>query len=320
MKNNTSLVYNFWLVLGDGLAIIAAFVAAYVLRVSLSHVALSADVHARDYVVALISLLPFWILIFGLLGLYNARVYDKRFSEFGRLLIGSFIGILFVISYSYIDNVTIFPARLVTVYGFGLVFFFSLLFRTIARAVRRELFVFGVGINNVLIVGDTAISHELIRSLANTGVTGYRVVGLVGGVKHPGKTGHGVPVYATLNSAIETIGDQSLHTIVQTELYADADRNDAVLNYAQENHIAYRFVPGNSELFVGKIEVDLFSSVPVIAVHQTALIGWGRVVKRLTDITLGGALLVLASPLMLFIGLLQMLSGTGSVFFRQTRL
>jgi heme/copper-type cytochrome/quinol oxidase subunit 1 len=98
MKNNTSLVYNFCLVLGDALAIITAFVVAYILRVSLSHVALSADVHARDYVVALVSLLPFWVLIFGLLGLYNSRIYDKRFSEFGRLIIGSFIGILFVIA------------------------------------------------------------------------------------------------------------------------------------------------------------------------------------------------------------------------------
>ena len=58
---------------------------------------------------------------------------------------------------------------------------------------------------------------------------------------------------------------------MQTELYADTDNNDEILTYAQENHVAYRFVPGNSELFVGKIEVDLFHAVPIIAVHQTAL-------------------------------------------------
>jgi exopolysaccharide biosynthesis polyprenyl glycosylphosphotransferase len=320
MKNNTSLVYNFCLVLGDALAIIAAFVAAYLLRVTLSHTVLSAQVHSRDYVIALVSLLPFWILIFGLLGLYNARNYDRRFSEFGRLLIGSFIGILFVISYSYIANVTIFPARLVTVYGFALVFFFSLLFRTVARGVRRELFVFGKGINNVLIVGDTGVSHELISQLSNVRITGYRVVGLVGGVKHRSKAASAVASFASIHEAIEGLNDATLHTIVQTELYADADRNDEVLSYAQENHIAYRFVPGNSELFVGNIEVDLFSSIPVIAVHQTALIGWGRIVKRLTDLVLGSLLLVGASPIMLLIAVLQKMSGVGSVFFRQTRL
>ncbi len=37
MKNNASIVYNFFLVLGDFLALISAFVVAYILRVSLSN-------------------------------------------------------------------------------------------------------------------------------------------------------------------------------------------------------------------------------------------------------------------------------------------
>ena len=320
MKNNTSLVYNFFLLISDALAIIAAFVAAYILRVSLSHVALSAQVHAHDYVVALISLLPFWLLIFALLGLYNSRNYDSRFSEFGRLLVGSFIGILFVISYSYMANVIIFPARLVTIYGFGLAFFFSLLFRTLARAIRRQLFVFGLGINHVLIVGDTPTTNHMITALADTRITGYHVAGVVGGVKHPLVAHPGHHEYKSFGEAITALEDKQLHTIIQTELYAKNELNEAVLNYAQENHIAYRFVPGNSGLFTGKIEVDLFQSVPVVAVHQTALIGWGRVVKRLTDLSLGSLLLLLASPIMLIIAIIQKLSGNGSVFFRQKRL
>jgi lipopolysaccharide/colanic/teichoic acid biosynthesis glycosyltransferase len=59
--------------------------------------------------------------------------------------------------------------------------------------------------------------------------------------------------------------------------------------------------------------------MPVIAVHQTALIGWGRIVKRLFDIIVGGLLLVILSPVILLIVLLQLLTG-GSVFFRQIRL
>src|SRR5206468_6961376 len=101
----------------DALAITTAFTIAYILRVSLNHTPLSANVHAHTYISILTGLLPFWILIFGLLGLYNHRIYEKRFTELGRLLIGTFIGILFVISYSYMTNTTIFPARLVTVYG-----------------------------------------------------------------------------------------------------------------------------------------------------------------------------------------------------------
>jgi exopolysaccharide biosynthesis polyprenyl glycosylphosphotransferase len=319
MKNNASLVYNFCLLIGDALAIALAFTVAYILRVTLSHRALSVQVHAHTYIWIVVSLLPFWLLIFALLGLYNARIHERRFSELGRLMVGSFIGILFVIGYAYVSDRVIFPARLVTLYAFGLAFFFTLLFRTFARGLRRELFSYGLGINNVLLVGDTSVTHELVRSLSNTKLTGYRVIGVVGGVKHPLHKDFAARVFANFAAALKALGERTPHTIVQTELYADAERNNEILSYAQENHIAYRFVPGNSELFVGNIQVDLFQAVPVIAVHQTALVGWGRVVKRLTDLLLGGLMLIVASPFMLLIALAERLSG-GPVFFRQERL
>ena len=68
MKNNASLVYNVFLVLADAFALTLAFTIAYILRVSLSHEALSANVQSNTYISILISLLPFWILIFALLG------------------------------------------------------------------------------------------------------------------------------------------------------------------------------------------------------------------------------------------------------------
>lgn len=320
MKNNASLVYNLFLIIGDAFAITVAFTIAYILRVTLSHEPLSANVHSHTYITILISLLPFWILIFGLLGLYNLRIYEKRFSELWRLLVGSFVGILFVISYSYMTNTTIFPARLVTIYGFGLAFFFALLSRTTARGLRRKLFGYGIGINHVLLVGDTKTTHRLLEALADTTVTGYKVIGVVGGAKHPHKPNAAYRQYESFADAVHHLRGRSLHTIIQTELYAGGDKNDEILTYAQEHHAAYRFVPGNSELFVGKIEVDLFHSVPIIAVHQTALIGWGRVVKRLTDLLLGGLLLLVASPFMLLIAITIKLTDGGPVFFRQERL
>lgn len=318
MKNNASLVYNFCLILGDALAITLAFTIAYILRVSLDHQVLSANVSSQSYITVLISLLPFWILIFGLLGLYNSRIYDKRFSELGRLLLGTFIGILFVISYSYITNTQIFPARLVTIYGFALAFLCVFLFRTIARGIRRSLFSYGIGINNILLVGDNKATQRLIDALGETKVTGYRILGVVGGVKHALSKDRQFHKYDNFDEAIRHLSNKQIHTIMQTELFAKSDTNDEILTYAQENHVAYRFVPGNSELFVGKIEVDLFHSVPIIAVHQTALIGWGRVVKRLTDLALGTLFLILAAPFMLVIAIAVRLSGP--VFFRQERL
>src|SRR3990172_6536288 len=130
MKNNASLLYNLFLVVGDFLALIAAFVSAYVLRVTIDTRPIAAQVSAQTYLHVFLVLLPFWILIFALLGLYNSNIYEKRFSELGRLFIGSFIGMLFVVFWNFIAPQPILPARLVPIYGFILSFIFLVLFRT----------------------------------------------------------------------------------------------------------------------------------------------------------------------------------------------
>lgn len=316
MKNSLSFIYNLCLVIGDFLALVLAFVGAYLLRVTFSNDPFPNQISSETYLGIFLTLLPFWILIFALLGLYTTSIYEKRFSEAGRLAVGSFIGFLFVIFWNFITVDPIFPAKLVPVYGLLLAFLFLILFRTTARAVRTMLFRYNIGITHVLIVGNTSIGEELAHSLSDSRTSGYRVIGMVGDKRRA------IPAdFGSFEEALETVNGKPLHGIIQTELYADEARNQEILEYAQTHHISYRFVPGNTELFVGNIDVELFrSSVPVINVHQTALLGWGRVIKRLFDIVFGTFVLIITSPIFLFICLLNMLTNRGSIFFRQTRL
>jgi exopolysaccharide biosynthesis polyprenyl glycosylphosphotransferase len=325
MKNNASQIYNILLVLGDFLALIAAFVGAYILRVTLglrvtvSDIPIAHPISARTYLYIFLLVTPFWILIFALLGLYNSNIYEKRFVEFGRLLVGSFIGLLFVIFINFFSSQPLFPAKLVPIYGFGLGFLFLIIFRNVARLIRTELFSFRVGLDHVLIVGNTAMTTELVDLLGRSRESGYKILGVIGNEhglgQHPDIT-----VYPEFKSALEQI-TEPVHTIIQTELYADEARNREMLEYAQANHVAFRFVPGNSELFVGNLDVQLFrGSIPVIAVHQTALIGWGRIVKRIFDFVVGILVVIIMSPIILLIAISIKLSGGGSVFFRQVRL
>ncbi len=315
MKSSLSLIYNICLVIGDFLALVAAFVGAYLLRVTFSNDPFPNQISSETYLGIFLTLLPFWIFIFALLGLYNTSIYEKRFSEAGRLAVGSFIGFLFVIFWNFMSVDPIFPAKLVPVYGLILGFLFLVLFRTFARAFRTILFRYNIGITHVLIVGNTSIGVELAESLADSRRSGYRVVGIVGDKR---RTAHAD--FGSFEEALGSIENIPLHGIIQTELYADEVRNHEILEYAQTHHISYRFVPGNTELFVGNIDVELFrSSVPVINVHQTPLLGWGRVLKRIFDLVIGTAILVVLSPLMLTIAILNLFIN-GGVFFRQTRL
>lgn len=316
MKNNASIVYSFFLVVGDFLSLLIAFVGAYLLRVTFGDRPIIVPVHAKTYLVASLLIIPFWIVIFGLLGLYSRSTFEKRFSEIGRLFVGSFIGFLLVTGVAYFSNKPIFPAKLVPVYGFFFTFTLLLIFRTLARFIRRLMFGYGKGISNVLLVGDTHTTHELLDWLAEPRRSGYKIVGVVGGHS----TKHNVPHFSSFDEAVKSLRSARIHSIMQTELYSESAKNNEILTFAQTNHIAYRFIPGNTELFVGNIDVELFqASIPMIAVHQTALVGWGRILKRLFDFFVALSMCIVLSPFILIIAILNLLF-TGGIFFRQTRL
>src|SRR5438552_8048550 len=116
MKNNASLIYNLFLVASDFLALVLAFVGAYILRVTLGLTfgarVVAHPVHSTTYLKIFLVLAPFWLLVFAMLGLYDSSIYEKRFAEIGRLATGSFVGLLFVVAYAYASNETIFPAKL----------------------------------------------------------------------------------------------------------------------------------------------------------------------------------------------------------------
>jgi exopolysaccharide biosynthesis polyprenyl glycosylphosphotransferase len=306
---------------GDFLALVAAFIMAYVLRVKLAVGIDQAPIisNGRSFIGVFIILAPFWILIFALLRLYNSNIYEKRFSEFGRLFMGSFIGLLFAIFWNFIADKPIFPARLVPIYGFAFGFLFLVVFRNAARYIRGKLFAYNIGLTRVLLVGNTNMTRELIDWLGDSRRSGYKVVGVVGGQRSIGS--HNVPLYHSFDAFLNDHKGE-LHGIIQTELYADENRNAKILAYAQENHVGYRFVPGNTELFTGNIEVELFrNSVPVITVHQTALFGWGRVAKRLFDLIVGLIGLILVSPVLLFIALaIKIAEPRAPVLYRPRRL
>ncbi len=301
------------LIIGDFFALLAAFSVAYILRVKLDDRPLINAITARNYFSAFVTVLPLWILVHGTIGLYKPEIYERRFKELGRLLIGSFLGILVVLGYDFVSSASIFPARLVPIYGLGIGFGFLVIFRTAVNIIRRALYSYGIGVSNVLIVGNTHASDDVGVAIRDTAKTGQHVLGVVARSSTFFKT------YLTFDDAIEHI-QKPIHSIIQTELYTNQGKNNDILRYAQQHHISYRFVPGNSDLFVGNIAVDLFAGLPMIAVHQTALTGWGRIAKRMTDIALATTLLIVSTPFFLVIPILIKIFGGGSVFFRQQRL
>lgn len=261
---------------------------------------------------------PFWLMLFGFLGLYNRDTYEWRWRELSRLLVGSIIGVMGVISYNFVGQGPILPARIIALYGLVIAFIFLVIERSILRRIRKLLRRYGWGVINTLLIGDGLSSRELIKALSNPINSGYRVVGLVSSKRPPSfyKGKH----FTSLEQGLASIKRLSIHSIILAELFNDPQKNSLILSTAQAAHCGFRFVPSQEGLLSGTMEVELFQGMPVVTIHQTALTGWGRIVKRLFDIFVSCVILILLSPLLLVVAVLIKFSDFGPVIFKQKRL
>lgn len=316
MKNNAILVYGLMLVVSDFVALLGSFVLAYLIRVRLDPRPLADQVAGITYLKIFALLIPFYILIFALLGLYNRDIYERRFRELGRLIMGTIIGMLGILAFDYASDQPIFPARLVPVYALGISLALVVFGRSILRWIRHTLFAYEIGINKVLLIGSTPVTAELANIIGNTNKSGYKIVGYFGGTEEVPEH-YGALQHASLSEALDSLVD--VDTIIQTELYID-DTNQRIIDAAQQHHVAYKFMPSNVSLYAGNNEIELFHNFPIVSVHPTALTGWGRIVKRLFDIF--GALigLLISLPIFIVIGIfIKLTDRKGPIFYKHGR-
>ena len=315
MPVKTIRFYTLALVAFDVLAVLAAFVLAYVVRVQLDPRPLVYQIGAWDFFLTFLQLTPFWIITLLSLGLYSPAVYQKRLTEMGKLLMASFVGILLIIGYDYVIDEPVFPARLVPVYAGIATFLFLVLGREILRLIRDLAYYFNRGVQRVLVIGKGEATKDIIANLSNTRLSGYRVVATVGT-----KVKGDIEYFSVPEDALEALDRLKIDTIIQTDLYENAERNQHIMGAAQERHISYSFIPGEAEFYSGKNQIDVFLGYPIIAVHQTPLVGWGEVVKRVFDLVATVLTLPLWGTLVVLVTIAQKIFNPGPVFYKSARL
>lgn len=319
MLTRNSRIYSLLLILTDMVVLFAAFVGAYTLRVSFDPRPLVSQVYAAEYLLSALFIVPVWVIVFAVLGLYRAETYNRRLLEWAKIGIGAFIGILVVIGWEYVTGDIIFPARLVTVYALFGSFVLLIFGREILRFFRTVMFGYGIGTKRVLLIGTDETAADIAKSIADTKRSGYNVVAIAGPKKLVPK-GMNVLHYSRVEHALKNILADRITAIIQTNLYESTERNQKILGASQSHHISYSFIPGEAEFYSGKNVVDVFLGYPMISVYQTPLIGWGAIVKRIFDQILSTLLIIIFSPLFLFIALLQKILNPGPIFYLSKRL
>lgn len=319
MPGKNTKFYSLILIAIDTLVLISAFAVAYIARVQYDQRPLLANVHALDYLRAFVFIIPFWILVFSILGLYQSSTYNRRLVEWGKVAVGTFIGMLLVIGWQYVSDVNILPARLVAAYGLLAAFTLIIFEREVMRLIRSLMFRYGRGVNRVLLIGTSDATSDIARSIADTAKSGYQIIAIAGPKKII-PTELDIQHYSLVETALRDIKINKITSIIQTDLYDSSERNQKILGAAQSHHIEYSFIPGEAEFYSGKNTVDVFLGYPMISVYQTPLVGWGAIIKRVFDFVVSLLLIILLSPIFLVIYIIKKIVDPGPAFYISKRL
>ncbi|MDB5162049.1 MAG: Undecaprenyl-phosphate galactose phosphotransferase [Candidatus Saccharibacteria bacterium] len=319
MPHRNSKLYSLVLILIDALVLVITFVLSYIARVQYDHRPLLHNIQAYDYLLPFLLIIPFWIIVFSIVGLYRQDTYNRRLVEWAKIAIGVFLGILLVIGWEYVSDKDVFPARLVAVYALIGSFLLIVIEREIMRAIRTYRYRYGKGIRRVLLIGSSSATSDIARNIADTARSGYELIAIAGPKKIlPSE--FSAHHYSLVEAALKDIELNEITAIIQTDLYENSQRNQKVLSAAQSHHIDYSFIPGEAEFYSGKNTVDVFLGYPMITVYQTPLVGWGAIIKRVFDFMVSLIFSILLSPLFLVVIILQKILNPGTIFYVNDRL
>lgn len=312
MKRDPNFIFSIFLAIGDIVALVASFTVAYIIRVTFTAREFI-PIDSRTFIITIAALIPVWIIVFYLFDLYKKSIYLYKPKEFGRLLLASLISMTIMISYSYFTDIDLFPAKLVPIYSLAFGYAFLIINRQIIKGIRNLMLKKRIGQLRVIIAGDSFSTSTIIREIADDKKSEYKIVAVVARKEF-------IPYEfqklksTSLASALE---DTSADLIIQTD-----DHNlQKVYQESIDHHLGYMFVPSQEVLLSSDSQIELFGSLPIIQIRPTPLIGYGKFIKRLSDIILGTLALIIASPFILVIACISKISDPkGKVFFKHRRL
>lgn len=317
----SELLFTAFLVPLDLLAILGAFVAAYYLRFSQGEATVLVEVFwpMGQYLKFVAAIVPFWLVIFALSGLYSIKRTWRAWEEFSSIFVGVAGGTILVIAWPFLTRQEFF-SRLVVIYLFILALVFVTLGRTLLRMFRQALYRYGIGVHRLLLVGTNGVASRFIAEIVAEPKLGFRVDAIITGEKETTAEvrATGVPILGRATDNLEEITkDRHFDDL----LIADPELPRAtiltLLEFAEKHGLNFSQTPNLLDVHSVNVDVEELAGFPILEYRRTPLEGWGMILKRVLDFALSSLLIVLTSPLMLITAIAIKLDSSGPVFFHQ---
>lgn len=278
MRKKSDFILRMCLIIGDSLALVMSFAAAYFIRTHIDPRPYAFEAQLNEFIATIVLLVPVMLVILAALGLYRKSIFlgRARFPERMRLVLAAILTVAALIVYDFFIGENLFPVRVMAITATLLCFVFLLIERIIVRLIIRQIFRNDYATKRVVIIGNHKSTEYLADYITSRPESGYRLAGIVASrryIPRDLKTHQ----YSSLKDALKKA---RADIIFQT----DEKSTEYVYKQAILRHLLYYFVPSETALSSHFGDLELIGNTPAVLVKATPLTGGYVVIKRTFDI------------------------------------
>ena len=167
-------------------------------------------------------------------------------------------------------------------------------------------------------VGAGRLAEEFIERIHRHPEAGMRVLGVLADT---GRTEvSGVPVIGGISQLKQALhGEHRIDQVVVALPQAEVVAMEKVFAALDDEIVSLKLIPDLLQVMTLRSSLESIDGLPIIGLRESPMLGWASVQKRIFDLVLSSAVLVVASPAMALIALAIRVSAGRPIFYSQRR-
>lgn len=271
------------------------------------------------YIMALVLLVPFFLLLYYACNLYTPKRMQGRRLEGSNILKANIIGALTFMAVLYLIKQGDVSRRLLVVF-FTLNVVLTVAERNAVRLVLMNARKLGLNQKHVILVGYSRAAEEYIDRIVQNPQWGYRIMGILDDNVPTGTLYRNVEVLGATESLSYILDGNNPDEIAITLGLNEYYKLERIVAMCEKSGVHTKFIPDYSNIIPTKPYTEDILGLPVINIRHVPLSNtFNMMVKRSMDVVGSLVCIVLFSPVMLLAAIAVRVSSPGPLIFKQER-
>ncbi|NLP02017.1 MAG: sugar transferase [Fibrobacter sp.] len=273
-----------------------------------------------------------WVILFFLTGLYRDWYKESRLDELFVVARTVFIGLflLFLVTsasqimdFVNTGDIWVFLTRtkfaILLTYG-SCMLFFAAANRMTMHTILAMMFMRGIAVTNVIIIGANESGSRLVKDLSKYPQLGYKVVGFIDDDgRKEGSVFEEYRVWGIYSDIPAVVKKEKVGGLIIAHVSTSPNEIQKILEYCGDIKVDIYMVPSLIDVISGHLKTHQIFGVPLMVLLQDHMPSWEAQIKRLMDIVVSFAILSIGAPFWLALAAIIRMTSSGPAIYKQTR-